>query len=296
MFEAGHYALDVLWLFSNSTGLSVGGIGNHHDLIDVHIPGSPFAFSVEPSCGFTSGESDQANCMQSMAVSPYITRPPCGYAAGTSPGRWMRCDVCTLAAHPDSLACDCANAWNLVWVPYDCFLYHTSSHRHLWIDAHKSISKAVVQSGQCSLPPGVAFSGTSQQRTLFYRFRAIFSVFFHFSTTVIPCCSMIVSVHADHSIVTSRSQDDMTLESQKEGEPALLFHWSSPTFNKVCTTPSLIPSAFMRPLSQLIPGGYSGPKGRSGGLTKDELYEPSEEVVHTVRTPMLSFSMAYLLT
>ena len=117
-----------------------------------------------------------------------------------------------------------------------------------------------------------------------------------FSTIVIPCCSMIVSVHADHSIVTSRSQDDMTLESQKEGEPALLFHWSSPTFNKVCPTPSLLPSAFMRPFSQLIPGGYSGPKGRSGGLTKDELYEPSEEVVHTVRTPMLSITMAYLLT
>jgi hypothetical protein len=59
---------------------------------------------------------------------------------------------------------------------------------------------------------------------------------------VTPCCSMIVSVHADHSIVTSRSQDDMTLESQKEGEPALLFHWSSPTFNKVGRTPSPLSS------------------------------------------------------
>ncbi len=52
-----------------------------------------------------------------------------------------------------------------------------------------------------------------------------------------PARSTIVSLHADHSIVTSRSQDDMTLESQRDGEPALLFHWSSPTFNKVCVLP-----------------------------------------------------------
>ena len=178
MFEAGHYALDVLWLFSNGTGLSVGGIGSHYDLIDAHIPGSPFALLVEHSCGLATGAASQADCMQSMAVSPYVTRPPCGYAAGTSPGRWMRCDVCAAAAHPHSLACDCANAWNLVWVPYDCFLYHTSTHRHLWMQAHRSVSNAAAQSDQCALAPGIAFSGTSQQRTLFYRFA---SVYFHLS-------------------------------------------------------------------------------------------------------------------
>jgi hypothetical protein len=172
VFEAGQYALDVLWLFSNGTGLSVGGIGSHHDLIDAHIPGSPFTVLVEPSCGAAASAGSQADCMQSLAVSPYITRPPCGYAAGTSSGRWMRCDVCAATAHPQSLACDCANAWNLVWVPYDCFLYHTSTHRHLWMAAHRSISKHAMQTEHCSVAPGVAFSGTSQQRTLFYRFPA----------------------------------------------------------------------------------------------------------------------------
>ncbi len=172
MFEAGQYALDILWLFTNGTGLSVGGIGSHHDLIDAHIPGSPFTLIVEPSCGAATGADSQADCMQSLAVSPYITRPPCGYAAGTSPGRWMRCDVCSAAAHPLSLACDCANAWNLVWVPYDCFLYHTSTHRHLWMAAHQRISKHALQTERCAAPPGIAFSGTSQQRTLFYRYVA----------------------------------------------------------------------------------------------------------------------------
>lgn len=233
MFEAGQYALDVLWLFSNGTGLSVGGIGSHPDLIDAHIPGSPFSFVVEPSCGVASGAGSQADCMQTLAVSPYITRPPCGYAAGTSPGRWMRCDVCAAAAHPHSLACDCANAWNLVWVPYDCFLYHTSTHRHLWMDAHQRVSKEVTESELCALAPGIAFSGTSQQRTLFYRFSVSLSANCVMSLLHTPIRSMIVSMHADHSIVTSRSQDDMTLESQRDGEPALLFHWSSPTFNKV---------------------------------------------------------------
>ena len=52
----------------------------------------------------------------------------------------------------------------------------------------------------------------------------------------------------------------------------------------------------MRPLLQLIPGGYSGPNGRSGGLTKDEVYEPPEEVVHTVCTPIFSIDMTGLLT
>jgi hypothetical protein len=178
VFEAGQYALDVLWLFSNGTGLSVGGIGSHHDLIDAHIPGSPFDLRVEPSCGVTSGSASQADCMQSLAVSPYITRPPCGYAAGTSPGRWMRCDVCAAAAHPDSLACDCANSWNMVWVPYDCFLYHTSTHRHLWMDAHRGVSRDVAKADLCTLAPGIAFSGTSQQRTLFYRFLAVFPFYF----------------------------------------------------------------------------------------------------------------------
>ncbi len=173
MFESGQYALDVIWLFSNGTGLSVGGIGSHHDLIDAHIPGSPFTLVVEPSCGILSSAASQADCMQSLAVSPYITRPPCGYAAGTSPGRWMRCDVCAAAAHPHSLACDCVNSWNLVWVPYDCFLYHTSTHRHMWMDAHRSVGQDVVETEQCTLAPAVAFSGTSQQRTLFYRLKAV---------------------------------------------------------------------------------------------------------------------------
>jgi hypothetical protein len=61
---------------------------------------------------------------------------------------------------------------------------------------------------------------------------------------------MIVSMHADHSIVTSRSQDDMTLESQRDGEPALLFHWSSPTFNKV----SLAAASFVSSLSSFMRG------------------------------------------
>lgn len=96
---------------------------------------------------------------------------------------------------------------------------------------------------------------------------------------------MIVSMHADHSIVTSRSQDDMTLESQRDGEPALLFHWSSPTFNKVLACHiSIVPYITSHALLQLIPGGYSGPKGRSGGVTKDEVYEPPEEAVRSVRS------------
>ena len=95
---------------------------------------------------------------------------------------------------------------------------------------------------------------------------------------------MIVSLHADHSIVTSRSQDDMTLESQREGEPALLFHWSSPTFNKVefCRLALVFFSSFVSLFVQLIPGGYSGPNGRSGGLTKEEIYEPSDEFIRRV--------------
>jgi hypothetical protein len=97
---------------------------------------------------------------------------------------------------------------------------------------------------------------------------------------------MIVSLHADHSIVTSKSQDDMTLESQRDGESALLFHWSSPTFNKVQFA-AAIPPAFclcviFTAMLQLIPGGYSGPNGRSGGLTKDEIYEPSDDLIRTV--------------
>jgi hypothetical protein len=229
--------------------------------------------------------------MQSMAVSPYVTRPPCGYAAGTSPGRWMRCDVCTAAAHPQSLACDCANPWNLVWVPYDCFLYHASTHRHLWIDAHRRVSQEVTASKLCTLAPGIAFSGTSQQRTLFYRLVAsMCSILHHLPTAFFLTFtrSMIVSMHADHSIVTSRSQDDMTLESQRDGEPALLFHWSSPTFNKVfaCCRAVIVLSVIAHALVQLIPGGYSGPKGRSGGLTKDEVYEPTEDAVRAVRSPI----------
>ena len=76
----------------------------------------------------------------------------------------------------------------------------------------------------------------------------------------------------------------MTLESQRDGEPALLFHWSSPTFNKVgMPLPASLLHHSCDVYLQLIPGGYSGPKGRSGGLTKDEIYEPSDDLISKVR-------------
>lgn len=89
----------------------------------------------------------------------------------------------------------------------------------------------------------------------------------------------------------------MTLESHRDGEPALLFHWSSPTFNKVGIPPPA--SLFHYSCGvylQLIPGGYSGPKGRSGGLTKDEIYEPPEDLISKVCAPASHVSTIDVLT
>jgi hypothetical protein len=66
--------------------------------------------------------------------------------------------------------------------------YHTSTHRHLWMDAHRRVSKAVTESELCALSPGIAFSGTSQQRTLFYRLAVLF--FDKFGERNLRSCSL----------------------------------------------------------------------------------------------------------